>query len=104
MRFKATSLLETIIASLIFLLVFGIALDTITSVNRFYKPDWVGMERDFNAFRDSILVQDGVRNYSWGRMEWHCNEVINVSGVNEIQVDVTMRGGYKVIYKYIVNE
>lgn len=53
MRLKATTLLETIVASLIFLLVFGMAMEALVHIHKINDPDWAAMERGFNEFRDS---------------------------------------------------
>lgn len=71
MRLKATTLLETIVASLIFLLVFGMAMEALVHIHKINDPDWAAMERGFNEFRDSLVVRsDGTREYSWGTMRW----------------------------------
>lgn len=105
MRLKATTLLETIVASLIFLLVFGMAMEALVHIHKISDPDWSAMERSFNEFRDSsVVMSDGSREYSWGTMQWVRKDAAELEGLVEVNVTVTMNGGQKIEYRYLSNE
>lgn len=105
MRLKATTLLETIVASLIFLLVFGMAMEALVHIHKINDPDWAAMERGFNEFRDFLVVRsDGTREYSWGTMRWTRKDASDIEGLVEINVTATMKGGQKIEYRYLRNE
>lgn len=105
MRLKATTLLETIVASLIFLLVFGMAMEALVHIHKISDPDWAAMERGFNEFRDSLVVRSGgTREYSWGTMRWTRKDASDIEGLVEINVTAMMKGGQKIEYRYLRNE
>lgn len=105
MRLTATTLLEAIVASLIFLLVFGMAMEALVHIHKVSDPDWSAMERSFNEFRDSsTLVSDGSREYFWGTMRWVLKDASEKEGLVEINVTATMKGGQKIEYRYLRNE
>lgn len=105
MRLKATTLLETIVASLIFLMVFGMAMEALVHIHKISDPDWTAMERSFNEFRDSsVVMSNGSREYSWGTMRWGSKDASEMEGLVEINVTATMKGGQKIEYRYLRNE
>ncbi len=105
MRLKATTLLETIVASLIFLLVFGMAMEALVRIHKVRNLDWVAMERSFNEFCDSsALLSDGLREYSWGTIRWVLKDASEMEGLVEVNVTATMKGGQKIEYRYLRNE
>ncbi|HBH09505.1 MAG TPA: hypothetical protein DDX40_08925 [Rikenellaceae bacterium] len=105
MRLKATTLLETIVASLIFLLVFGMAMEALVHIHKISNPDWSAMEQSFNEFRDSsVVMSDGLREYPWGTMRWVRKDTSEMEGIVEINVTATMKGGQKIEYRYLVDE
>lgn len=104
MRLKAAALLETIVASLIFLLIFGMAMDALVHIHKTSDPDCAVMERTFNEFRDSsVAVSEGFCEYSWGAIRWLCKDVSEMEGLVEVNVTATMKGGQKIEYRYLRN-
>ena len=105
MRLKATTLLETIVASLIFLLVFGMAMEALVHIHKVSDPDWSAMEQSFNEFRDSsVVMSDGLRECSWGTMRWTHKSAFDTEGLVEINVTATMKDGQKIEYRYLIDE
>lgn len=81
MRLKATSLIETLVASIVFLIVFVIAMDSVVRLNSSYRPgsSWAEMERDYNESRTRykrLLMESGAgyKSYAfrWGRIDFSC--------------------------------
>ena len=107
MKLKATSLLETVVSSLIFLIVFGVAMGAASHINRISHPDWAEMEKDFNAYRDSIRTVDAGRyeyGCSWGKLLFETVKKEEPEGLAEISMTATMRGGQKIVYQYFEDE
>lgn len=92
-------------ASLIFLLVFGMAMEALVHIHKISNPDWSAMEQSFNEFRDSsVVMSDGLREYPWGTMRWVRKDTSEMEGIVEINVTATMKGGQKIEYRYLVDE
>ena len=100
-RFKATTLLETIVASIVFLIVFGMAMSTAVHLRRMETPDWVRIETDFNALR-TLAPEDGqVYEYDWGDIETSCRNYREIPGLVDVQATICLKDGRQFAYRYL---
>jgi hypothetical protein len=99
---EATSLLETIVATVIFLIVFGMAMTSAVNLHRLGTPDWAGIERDFNEIR-TLAPEDGrVYVYDWGEIETESGYYHEVPGLKEVHALIKLKDGRKMKYRYLV--
>jgi hypothetical protein len=100
-RLKATTLLETIVASIVFLIVFGMAMTSAVNLRRMDKPDWAHIETDFNAMR-TLAPEDGhVYEYDWGDIETSCRNYREIPGLVDVQATISLKDGRKFAYRYL---
>ena len=104
MRLKATSLLETIVASVIFLIVFGMAMHAAVDLRKLGAPDWAQIERDFNEFRRQVPKDREVFEYEWGKIETQCRDYHDVPGLVDVQATLCLKDGRKTVYRYLCCE
>jgi len=98
----ATSLLETIVATVIFLIVFGIAMTSAVNLHRLGTPDWAGIEKDFNEIR-LLAPEDGREyDYDWGEIETECSYYHEVPGLKEVNALIKLKDGRSLTYRYLV--
>jgi len=105
MKLKAATLLETIVSSLVFLIVFGLAMDSVNRIKKVSGTEWAQMEKDFNAYRDSLVnMAAGKYQYafSWGILSF--DKVEEENGLMKICADVSLRSGQHVTYQYLWDE
>ena len=100
-RLKATSLLETIVASIVFLIVFGMAMTSAVNLRRLGTPDWTRIERDFNAIRQRSPENDKLYEYDWGRIETSCRDYHEISGLVDVQATISLKDGRRFAYRYL---
>ena len=101
MRVKATSLVETLVASVVFLIVFGMAMSAAVSLRKLCAPNWAQIERDFNEFRKQAPEDGVIQEYDWGAIETACSDYHEVSGLIDVQVTLILRDGRKTVYRYL---
>ena len=100
-RLKATTLLETIVASIVFLIVFGMAMTSAVNLRRMETPDWAHIETDFNAMR-TLAPEDGhVYEYDWGDIETSCRNYREIPGLVDVQATISLKDGRKFAYRYL---
>lgn len=104
MRLKATSLLETVVASVIFLIVFGMAMRAAVDLRKLGTPDWAQIERDFNEFRKRVPEDGEVLEYEWGKIETQCRGYHDVPGLVDVQVTLHLKDGRRTVYRYLCCE
>lgn len=98
---KATSLLETIVASIVFLIVFGMAMTSTVNLRKMEKPEWARIETDFNAMR-KLAPEDGhVYEYDWGDIETTSRDYHEVQGLFDVQATISLKDGRKFAYRYL---
>ena len=105
MRLKATTLLETVVSSLVFMIVFAVAMSAIPRINRISHPDWAAMERDFNACRDSVVTREPgtyAFKYPWGVLSFEKKEAGR--GLMEVTATASMKSTQKIVYRYLSDE
>lgn len=101
MKLKATSLVETIVASVVFLIVFGMAMTSAVNLRKLGTPDWARIERDFNEFRKQVPVNGQAYEYDWGQIEASCSDYHEVPGLLDIQATIRLKDGRKTAYRYL---
>lgn len=104
MRVKATSLVETLVTSVVFLIVFGMAMDTAVNLRKLKVPDWAMIERDFNAYRKLAPEDEQTYVYEWGKIYTSCSGYHSVPGLADVQVTIILRDGRKTVYRYLYCE
>lgn len=105
MKLKAATLLETIVSSLVFLIVFGLAMDSVNRIKKVSGTDWTQMEKDFNACRDSLVNMAAGKyqyTFSWGILSF--DKMDEGNGLMQICADVAFRSGQHVTYQYLWDE
>lgn len=100
-RLKASSLLETIVASIVFLIVFSMAMTAAINLRKFDMPDWAKIETEFNAIYKSGLDDDALCEYDWGSIEITFNEYQSISGLYDVQAIVCLKDGRQFKYRYL---
>ena len=75
-RLKATTLLETIVASIVFLIVFGMAMTSAVNLRRMETPDWAHIETSCRNYRD-------------------------IPGLVDVQATINLKDGRKFAYRYL---
>ena len=102
MKLTGATLLETLVATTLFLIIFSIAIDSLVKVNRFRNVDWIAMERDFNKLRELELpARDTSITYPWGEMCWEVADAYDVAGLKRYTVTACMRNGRTVVYHFL---
>lgn len=101
MILKATSLLETIVASVVFLIVFGMAMSSVIHLQKMKAPDWASIEEDFNEFVRRVPENGKAYEYEWGQIETACDEYRDVPGLLHIHATIRLKDGRKTIYRYL---
>lgn len=101
MKLKATSLLEAIVASVVFLIVFGMAMTSAVNLRKLGTPDWARIERDFNEFRKQNPENGEQYEYDWGRIEATCSDYHDVPGLLDVQITIRLKDGRKTVYRYL---
>lgn len=105
MRIAATILLETIVSSLIFLIVFFIALESINKINRAGHPDWSAVERAINERRDSTsFYSEGCHEfeYPWGTLV--LEKQMERNGLMSITITSSVNDYNNIVYRYLYDE
>ena len=103
-RLRASTLVETLVASVVFLIVFGMAMTSAVNLRKMQTPDWARIERDFNEFRKRIPENGEPYKYEWGRIEANCSDYQEVSGLIDVQVTLILRDGRKTVYRFLYCE
>ena len=100
-RLAAASLLETIVATVVFLIVFGMAMSSSVNLRRLGSPDWARIETDFNAVREMVPENGQEFEYGWGKIKTDCQGYREVSGLVEVRATITLKDGRKSVYRYL---
>ena len=100
-RLKATSLVETSVASGVFMIVFGMAMASAVNLRRLGTPDWVRIETDFNAIRQAAPEEGHVYKYDWGDIETSCRDYLDVPGLVDVPATVSLKDGRRFAYRYL---
>lgn len=104
---KGTSLVEALVASVIFLTVFLIAMDSLTGIARvnLSVTSYVAME----VATGECLKQFAAGNtdkatfgYHWGCVEVTAEPYGQMAGLSEVTVTAKSSNGYTIIYRYII--
>ncbi len=108
MRITASTLVETLVASVIFLMVFMISMMTLTKLSFFrLNIDFVRIEQDmFESVSrlESSDLSELTCQYSWGYVQVSVNESERWCGVNEVDIIAQLKNGYKTRYIYVVEK
>lgn len=95
--------METLVASVVFLIVFAMAMTSAVNLRKMQTPDWARIERDFNEFRKRV-PEDGERyEYDWGRIEAVCSEYHDVPGLLYVQATIRLKDGRRTGYRYLTS-
>ncbi len=97
----ATSLLETVVATVVFLIVFGMAMGASVNLRRLGSPDWARIETDFNAVRARMPEDGQVYEYDWGEIGTECSEYLEIPGLLDVRVTIKLKDGRRSIYRYL---
>lgn len=101
MKLAGSTLLETLVATILFLLIFGIAIEALVRINKVGNVDWVSMERVFNQWRDSeIPAKDTTSIYPWGTMQWEVTSDAKLSELRMYTVTAYMKNGQTAVYYF----
>lgn len=103
-RLRASTLVETLVASVVFLIVFGMAMTSAVNLRKMQTPDWARIERDFNEFRKQVPINGEPYEYEWGRIEAVCSEYHDVPGLLDVQVTLRLKDGRKTVYRYLISK
>lgn len=102
MKIRGATLLETLVATAVFLIVFGLSLGALVRINRMGDADWATMEKDFNRRRETPgNLPDTVVVYPWGKMTWTVSDSNEADDLSDIKVTAVMKGGQTVIYRFL---
>ncbi len=105
MRLNASTLLETVVSSLVFMIVFALALGAASRINRISNPAWDEMEQAFNERRALLRIMESGQieyEYSWGKLSFEAGDAY--LGLVPVTMTATMRDGQKVVYKFYADE
>lgn len=100
-RLRASTLVETLVASVVFLIVFGMAMTSAVNLRKMQTPDWVRIERDFNEFRKQVPENGQQFEYAWGWIEANCSDYHNVPGLLYVQATIRLKDGRRTEYRYL---
>ena len=100
-RLRASTLVETLVASVVFLIVFGMAMTSAVNLRKMQTPDWARIERDFNEFRKQIPENGEPYEYEWGRIEATCSDYHDVPGLLYVQSTIQLKDGRRTGYRYL---
>ena len=104
MKLSGSTLLETLVATILFLLIFNIAIDALVRVNKLRNADWVSMERDFNQWRDTgVPVRDTMISYPWGTIQWKIDSEEECYDLYIYTVTANMKNGQTAVYQFLRN-
>lgn len=104
MKLSGSTLLETLVATILFLLIFNIAIDALVRVNKLRNADWVSMERDFNQWRDTgVPVRDTMISYPWGTILWKIDSGEECDDLYIYTVTANMKNGQTAVYQFLRN-
>ncbi len=102
MKLSGSTLLETLVATILFLLVFSIAIETIVRINKMRNVDWISMELEFNRERESgVPIRDTSLAYPWGTMHWEVASDDEFPELKAYTVTACMKNGQKAVYHFI---
>lgn len=102
-RLRASTLVETLVASVVFLIVFGMAMTSAVNLRKMQTPDWARIERDFNDFRKQVPENGEQYDYEWGRIEAICSDYHEVPGLLYVQATIRLKDGRRMAYQYLIN-
>ncbi len=102
MKISGSTLLETLVATILFLLVFSIAIETIVRINKVRNVDWASMELEFNRKRESeVPIRDTSFAYAWGTMRWAVVSDDELAELKAYTVTTYMKSGQIIVYHFI---
>lgn len=102
MKLSGSTLLETLVATSLFLLIFSIAVDSLVGVNKMRNVDWVSMEREFNQWRESGTPErDTLLTYPWGTMHWKIESDHADAELEKYTVSACMKNGQTAVYRFL---
>lgn len=102
-KVQASTLMETLVASVVFLIVFAMAMTSAVNLRKMETPDWARIERDFNEFRKQIPEDGKQYEYDWGRIEATCSDYHNLPGLLDVQVTIRLKDGRRTWYRYLTS-
>ena len=110
-RLSASTLIETITASVIFMIVFVIAMDVLTTIitHDTKDSDYIVVENEISKLRrdiidngDDIRVGDSVYEFGWGEIRLNISEYRN-NGVFLVDIDaVSLKGRRMAVYRFLL--
>ncbi len=101
MKLPGSSLLETLVATILFLLIFSISIEALVRINKIRNADWVSMEREFNRSRESALPgRDTTLTYPWGEMKWNVDSDDELTELKMYTVTAYMKNGQTTVYHF----
>ena len=101
MKLPGSTLLETLVATILFLLIFSISIEALVRINKIRNADWVSMEREFNRSRESALPgRDTTLTYPWGEMKWNVDSDDELTELKMYTVTAYMKNGQTTVYHY----
>ena len=102
MKLTASSLLETLVATVLFLLIFSIAIEALVRINKMRNADWVSAERELNQRKESTLpVEDTTLIYPWGTMKWDVASDDELTELKVYTVTAYMKNGQTAVYNFL---
>lgn len=102
MKLPGSSLLETLVATILFLLIFSISIEALVRINKIRNADWVSMEREFNRSRESALPgRDTTLTYPWGAMKWDVGYDEELTELKVYKVTAYMKNGQTAVYNFL---
>ena len=110
-KLSASTLIETITASVIFMIVFVIAMDALTTImtHDTKDSDYIVVENEISKLRrdiidngDDIRVGDSVYEFGWGEVRLNISEYRN-NGIFLVDIDaVSLRGRRMAVYRFLL--
>ncbi len=101
MKLPGSSLLETLVATILFLLIFSISIEALVRINKIRNADWVSMEMEFNRSRESALPgRDTTLTYPWGEMKWNVDSDDELTELKMYTVTAYMKNGQTTVYHF----
>ena len=110
-KLSASTLIETITASVIFMIVFVIAMDVLTTIitHDTKDSDYIVVENEISKLRrdiidngDDIRVGDSVYEFGWGEVRLNISEYRN-NGVFLVDIDaVSLKGRRMAAYRFLL--
>lgn len=108
--FRGSTLMETLTASVVFMIVFVISMDVLvrTGSSRLECGDYVVMENEINRYRrklasESIRVGVYGQKYGWG--ELRADVAVFKEGIYRVRIEALFSGnGKKIRYEYLLTE